>query len=116
MTQVYEQDGIFVVQLDNEYNALDEQAMEEFRIALLGTVSRNPQPRIVIDMSRTDFIGSQVIGILVQVWKRVCEYGGHLVVCGVSPICAGVLHTVRLDQIWDIVPTRQDAMNALADG
>jgi anti-sigma B factor antagonist len=107
---------VTVIEVGAAYDSLDEDALDDFGDVLLTHAVTVDPPSIVVDLSKTSFIGSMFIELLVRAWKRLSQRGGHLALCGLHPFCAEVLQTSRLDTIWSFFPDRSAAVDALAAG
>ena len=107
--------GVTVVALGPEYENLDEPLLDRLRSAILDAADRADPPRLLVDLSHTKFFGSSFIEILVEAWKRIRERGGVFSLCGVDMYCADVLRVTRLDQVWPMYPTRDEAVQALSE-
>lgn len=116
MPSVIQEGNVTVVELDPAYDSLDESSVLQLSDVLLNTIDQTTTPRVVLDMSRTAFIGSRLIGVLVRAWKRVRERHGAMAFCGLRPECLEVLKVVHLDTLWPIFPSRGDAMASVANG
>jgi anti-anti-sigma factor len=68
---------------------------------------------VVLDFSRTDYCGSTALGLFIRLWKRLCERGGRMAFCNVSEHEKEVLAVTRLDSLWPICQTRQEALKAV---
>lgn len=68
---------------------------------------------LVLDFARTDYYGSTALGFFIRLWKRVRSMGGSMVMCNVSPHEREVLKLTRLDDLWTICSTRQEALGYL---
>jgi anti-anti-sigma factor len=115
MATVSEEQGVRVLSLDKSYDALDDEHLESLSRMLLEQVETSPQPRLVLDFAKTEYMGSRVLEILFRAWKRVNARGGRMVLCGLSPFCAEVIHVTRLDTIWPIEPHRKAALDYIND-
>jgi anti-anti-sigma factor len=113
MVQIVRVQNVVVFDLDESYPSLDVAALEEFGAALLAEAVRGTPPRIALDFSRTMYIGSSFMEILIRAWKRVCQRNGHFALCGLQPFCLDILATSRLDQIFPQYATRAEAVAAL---
>ena len=101
-----------VVELGPCYDSLNRESVEELRKLVAAEISSVASPQIILDLSKTAYIGSAFIETLIQVWKRVVERGGSMVLCGVDPLCAEVLKISRLDTIWPILPDQGQAVRS----
>ena len=113
MTRVSREQDVTLIQFGPSYDSLDDAALEEIGGALLGEAFHAEPPRLLLDLSRTSFIGSSFIELLVRAWKRLKERDGTMVLCGVQPFCAEILRVTRLDSLWDTYPTRTEALATL---
>ncbi|HUY31466.1 MAG TPA: STAS domain-containing protein [Pirellulales bacterium] len=110
MAQVVFEGGATVVEVDPEYDSLDEQMIGAFCELLLRAVATAEPPALVIDLSRTRFIGSSFLGVLMRAWKRLRDRDGRMAICCVPSNCAEVLRVSKLDSVWNIYPTRDEAV------
>jgi anti-anti-sigma factor len=113
MVQVTQEQGVTVVVAGPSYTALQYRELEEFGEALLCEASQTTPPRLVVDLSQTDFIGSSFIELLVRAWKRLKNRNGTMALCAVHPYCREILRVSRLDTIWPIYGTRTEAVSGV---
>jgi len=109
MLGVIRQGDVTIIELGPSYESLDEDTLEEIGGLLLTEATVADPPRVVLDLSRTTYLGSTFIELLVRAWKRLRERGGTLVLCGLQPYCQEVLQISRLDTLFEILPTRDQA-------
>jgi anti-anti-sigma factor len=64
----------------------------------------------VLDLTGVDYIGSALLGLLVNLRQRVKAGGGTLVLCGVSGQVTKALQTCSLHNLFSIVDKREAAM------
>ncbi|HEV3021306.1 MAG TPA: STAS domain-containing protein, partial [Pirellulales bacterium] len=83
---------------------------------LLGAVATAEPPALVVDLSRTRFIGSSFLGVLIRAWKRLRDRDGRMALCCVPANCTEVLRVSKLDSVWSIYPTRDDAVREVVEG
>lgn len=113
MSNVLRQDGITVVEVDAQYDSLDVARLNEFGDQLLAAVADAQPPKVLLDMGRTTFIGSNFLGLLIRAWKRLRDRQGELALCDVNEVCGEVLRASKLDMIWHIFPDRETAVTTL---
>jgi anti-sigma B factor antagonist len=116
MSKVTRQSDVTVVQLGPNYDSLNDEALAEFGEALLAEATHAEPPRLVVDLSPTDYIGSSFLELLVRAWKRIKERDGVMALCGVRPFCAEVLQVTRLSTLWAVHATPEEAVAALTQG
>jgi anti-sigma B factor antagonist len=71
---------------------------------------------ILLDFTGTDYYGSTALGFFIKLWKRVRGMEGNMVFCNVSPHEREVLELTRLDHLWKICATREEALQFLQSG
>ncbi len=113
MSRVIREDDVTIIELDSSYDSLDDVALEEFGGMLLSEADCADPARLILDFSRTNFIGSSFIELMVRAWKRIQQREGVMVLCEVQPLCREIFQITRLDSIWRIYPTRSEALAAL---
>ena len=113
MTKVSTQEGITVVEVDAQYDSLDVAKLNEFGAELLTAVAAANPPKVLLDMRRTTFIGSNFLGLLIRAWKRLRDRHGELALCQVNDVCGEVLRASKLDMIWQVFPDRETAVTRL---
>jgi hypothetical protein len=55
------------------------------------------------------------MGFFARLWRRVCERGGRMAFCNVSDHEREIMRVTRLDGLWPICPSRQEAIKAVED-
>ena len=103
---------IIVTPLSNlaefEYQPIEAGAADLF--ALLGA---SPAKNVVMDFHRTDYCGSTALAFFTRLWKRVRDRGGHMAFCNVSEHEKSVLRITRLDGLWPICSSREEAIKTV---
>lgn len=66
--------------------------------------------RWVLDISGSDYVGSAILGVLVNVRQRIRGGGGYLAVCGLSDPLVHAMRTCSLYNLFSIAETRADAI------
>ncbi len=113
MTEVIEDADVVIFELGSKYDSLDMDELRRLGGLLLDKAEEVETPRIVIDLTQTRYFGSIFISTLFRTWKRVREKHGAMAICGVNPFCMEVLELNNLPTIWTIVPTREEAIQAV---
>ena len=95
---------------------LDLGELEYKRIERDGTVALNllaaaKAKNVVVDFMKTDYYGSTAIGFFVRLWKRSRMQGGHMAFCNVSQHERQILRLTRLDTLWSICGSREEALD-----
>ena len=64
----------------------------------------------VLDLSALAYVGSSVLGLMVNVRQRVKQAGGQLVLCGLSDQLLQIFHTCSLERLFVISRSMQEAV------
>jgi anti-sigma B factor antagonist len=70
--------------------------------------------RIIVDLTETTFLDSTALGVLIGAVKRLRSRHGALAMVNVDENIAKTFEITGLDQIFTIVATRDDAVEAVA--
>ena len=92
---------------------LDFREIEAGASELLRLLGNDTIKNVVVDFHKTDYYGSTALGFFVKLWKRVRERGGRMAFCGVSDHEREILRITRLDGLWPICPSREEALQAV---
>jgi anti-sigma B factor antagonist len=72
--------------------------------------------RLVVDLARVGYIDSSGLGALVKVLKKARSAGGDVRLVGPGPDVRKVLELTRLDRIFEISRTTDDAVRQYLAG
>lgn len=70
--------------------------------------------RIIVDLTETTFLDSTALGVLIGAVKRLRSRHGALAIVNVDDNIAKTFEITGLDQIFTILPTREEAIEAVA--
>ena len=102
--RVESQDGITIVRFD------DIQIGPDSRDPLYGLVENDGHTRIVLDLSDIWALSSLALGILANFQQRVQARGGRVKLCGLNANVKQLFRLTKLEQIFDIHETDQEAL------
>lgn len=85
------------------------------RVALDQLAAKHSK-NVVLDLANSDYSGSLALGFFVRLWKKVRQAGGRMVLCNVSNHEREILQVTRLDGLWDMYGSRDEALAAIASG
>ncbi len=68
--------------------------------------------KFVIDFSRTGYIDSSGLGVLVSLSKKIREQGGELRLCGLNEDLQTLFELTKLDTLFSITKTSAEALAA----
>ena len=69
--------------------------------------------RMVVDFSNVCFFSSQMLGLLVDIWRRMKERGGTLLVSGINPQMTRVFRITHLDKLFEFYENTDTAVASL---
>lgn len=69
--------------------------------------------RIIVDLTDTTFLDSTALGVLIGAVKRLRSRDGALAIVNIDDNISKTFEITGLDQIFTIVPTRDEAVDAV---
>ncbi len=73
-------------------------------------ISAMDPPQIVVDLGRSGYIGSVMIGAISEFAEHTRNSGGTFAVCEASPDTISVLRVMKLDERWPMFDNRRAAV------
>lgn len=68
--------------------------------------------KVVLDLGRLRFLDSSGLGAFLHCLHELEAKGGRLKLCGMSETVRAIFESVRLQQVFDIHPGREEAIRA----
>jgi anti-anti-sigma factor len=78
----------------------------------LRTMTVKMPARVVVDLTRVTYLDSSGLAVLIEAMQNVQEYGGKFAVAGVQESVKHIFEIARLDQVFQIFPTVDEALAA----
>ena len=100
---------ISVVEFTNN-KILDEANIEEIKTSLFGLIDSKTTPKLLLDFGNVDHMSSAALGTLINVSNRVKDKNGQLRLANIKPQIFEVFVITKLNKLFRILPTRQEAM------
>lgn len=111
-----------------EFRIQDDVMVVEFEAAMIGQtegfeqiahdlrqlVIQHQPVKMIADFTRVAFFSSHMLGLLVDVWRRLKDCGGILVISGINPNLNRVFRITGLDKVFKFYPDVESALKALA--
>ena len=91
---------------------LDSSEFDRLNESMLDLIRANSEERWIIDLSRVYYMGSAMLGLMVNLRQRVKSAGGRLVLCSVPPSLLEIFRTCCMERLFVITKTRADALKA----
>ncbi|CAN5523865.1 hypothetical protein BH09PLA1_BH09PLA1_11850 [soil metagenome] len=92
--------------------ALDSSEFDELNESILGTISSRKSDRWVIDLGHVDYMGSAMLGMMVNLRQQIKSAGGKLVLCAMPPSLLQIFRTCCMERLFVIAKTRSDALKS----
>jgi anti-sigma B factor antagonist len=102
-----------VVHLGTSYNSLNEGSVERVERFLLSASDLPDAKYLVVDLSGTQYFGSRFIEALFRAHNRMKRRGGRFALSGLQPYPEEVIRISRLDTIWPLFKTPEEAVRVL---
>jgi anti-anti-sigma regulatory factor len=83
------------------------------RSALIEQIHSPDVRSIVFDFANADYFGSLVLDTLCMAWKHARECGAGMALCNVSPFGLEILRKAKLNMLWPVFASREQAIGAL---
>jgi anti-anti-sigma factor len=100
-----EGDCLWVIPLTSHQDFCLSPELDELRAEL----DQGAIPRVIVDLSGLPAFGSTLLDLLVVIWRKIGRRDGRLVLYKPSPIGREVLSAARLDQLWSMAESREEA-------
>jgi anti-sigma B factor antagonist len=100
--------AVMVVEFRGEY--LDASVAEDFKRDIGPALDASP--RVVLDLNQLQFVDSSGIGAILSCQRRLAAVGGDMKLCAVSPPVRGAFEITRMHRLFEIHPTREEAIGS----
>ena len=108
---VTEQKGIYVCEFTSS-RILDETNIKEIGDTLGKLIDGREYPKVLLDFLNVDHLSSAALGMLINVNNRVKQRNGQLRLCKIRPQILEVFAITKLNKLFKILPTRDEAMQS----
>lgn len=103
-------DHTVIVTPQQDLTELDFAQIESEASQILGQISKDGGPNVVVNLSKIDYTGSTALSFFMRLFKKTRSRGGEMAFCNVSPIERDVLRITRLDTLWPVCDSLEDAL------
>ena len=90
-----------------------DKLVQEVANQLVELVRNDGPPNLIVDLSLVTIICSSLLGKLITLNKKVQSAGGTLRLCGVSPRLYEVFAITKLNKLFAIYDSRQQALQSV---
>jgi anti-anti-sigma factor len=92
---------------------LDHMVIDRLIDDALQSLVAKKSGKWVLDLTEVSYMGSAMLGLMVNIRERIRQGGGKLVLCGLSPDLMKIFQTCCLERLFAIAKTRADAIGQL---
>ena len=96
----------------NTTSIADVAGIEKVSAQIKQFIADNRPKKMVIDFTQVKFFTSQVLGLLLDLWRKLQASGGEVVISGINPQLHRVFKITNLDKIFRFFPDEQTALKA----
>lgn len=89
---------------------IDLHNSPQVRAALLETLNREKPQRLVLNLAGVPYMDSSAIAVLVESLQKLRKTGGKIYLTNLQPRVKGLLEIARLDAIFVIAASEEEAM------
>lgn len=89
---------------------IDSSEFDRLNESVLGILGQDPGSAWVIDLTHVTYMGSAVLGLMVNIRQVVRQSQGTLVLCGMSERLMRIFETCCMERLFKIVATRAEAV------
>jgi len=97
-------------------SALDHSEFDDLNHAIFQEIDSQPAARWVLDLSGAQYMGSAILGLMVNIRQHIIQAQGKLMLCCLSPRLMEIFRTCSLERLFTIAPTRAEALRGLSKG
>ena len=105
--------GINVIELILP-DQIDTVEFDRLNEAILALITARGSEQWIVDATDAAYMGSVVLGLMVNIRQQIKQAQGKLVVCGLSDRMADVFRACSLERFFKITRTRAEAAKAVA--
>ena len=93
---------------------IDSSEFDRLNESVLETLGKDPGAGWVLDLTHVAYMGSAVLGLMVNIRQVVRQAQGTLVLCGMSERLMRIFETCCMERLFKIVPSRAEAVRHAA--
>ena len=103
------QDDVTIVSF-NEVSIGTLTDVEALSKQIIDLIEKEKPVKMIVDFERVKFFSSQILGLLLNIRKRLQVYGGRVVISGIDPQLHRVFRITNLDKIFTFYPNINNAV------
>ena len=91
-------------------STIDSSEFDRLNESVLDVLGKEPGAGWVLDLSRVAYMGSAVLGLMVNIRQVVMKAQGKVVLCGMNDRLMRIFETCCMERLFKIVPGRAEAI------
>ena len=99
-----------IIMIPERFDATNAPGIESDLKVFLATT---PVKKMIFDFSRTDYIASAGLKVLLQVTRDLLKSGVRVILAGLKPSVYRIFEMAGFTRIFSISPSREDAIQKL---
>lgn len=112
LLEVRTEGNILIIRLDVvSISAMSE--IEHISQLFRQAVQEHKPRHLVVDFTGVRFFSSQMLGLLVDIWRRLHDSGGAVTISGINPQLTRVFRITNLDKLFSFYETTEKAIAAI---
>jgi anti-sigma B factor antagonist len=109
-TKLSEENGITILEPSGEIDLHTSPQLREKLQALL----KARTPRLIVDLGAVNYMDSSALATLIEYLRDAAAHSGQLALCRLQPRVRTVFELVRLNELFSIFNTREEAISSLS--
>ena len=109
------QQGVTVVEFADA-KVIDQRNINQIGAELMDMVEKRGVLKMLVSLSNVQYLSSAVLGRLISLHKALRTRKGVLKLCHIAPPILEVFEITRLDRVFDIYLSEDEALNAFRLG
>ena len=105
--------GGLVLTLHEDLDLSNYASFEADCLRISQEIAQGAVRSLLIDCRQTHALGCTALGFFLKLWKVAERHGSRFALCGLSPLERETIAVCKLDKLWAIYPTRDQATAAL---
>jgi len=106
-----EKNGVTVFKI---FGDIDINSSPDVKKSFDKSITRDKN-KVVISLENVGYVDSSGLATLVEIYKNLRTYAGKLKLTNLSDKVRGLFEITKLDKLFEIVPTEQEAVDGFSD-
>ena len=92
---------------------LDSEAFTQLNESMMRTLDGKIDGRWLLDLASVQYMGSSVLGLMINIRQHIKSGGGKLALSGLTPRLSQIFRTCCLEKLFVISRNREEGLRAL---